>query len=177
MKWTVVYEVVLQIVAALLFVPVYFLWIRLTIQFAGLEYLSKENMMKFFKAPTTYLMVLLSLLIVNFYLVLQVSGISAAYNRANYMKKTSPFRMFGIGLKNALRVFSPRNWGMLLFLPFYLPVIGTAGLTLSFMNYKLPFYVEDFVKSNQGRHGGLRHLCIALHPEFPFCTGYAGLYG
>lgn len=58
MKWTVVYEVVLQIVAALLFVPVYFLWIRLTIQFAGLEYLSKENMMKFFKAPTTYLMVL-----------------------------------------------------------------------------------------------------------------------
>lgn len=149
MKWTVVYEVVLQIVAALLFVPVYFLWIRLTIQFAGLEYLSKENMMKFFKAPTTYLMVLLLLLIVNFYLVLQVSGISAAYNRANYMKKTSPFRMFGIGLKNALRVFSPRNWGMLLFLPFYLPVIGTAGLTLSFMNYKLPFYVEDFVKSNQ----------------------------
>ena len=49
MKWTVVYEVVLQIVAALLFVPVYFLWIRLTIQFAGLEYLSKENMMKSLK--------------------------------------------------------------------------------------------------------------------------------
>ncbi len=146
---TVTFELLLKIMAAVALVPAYYGILNLAIRGAGIEYLSKENMRRFFRAPTTYLYMALILLLIVFYMLIEVSAISVSYDRTNRMEKTGAFKMLIKGFANAARIFHPKNILLLIFIPFYIPVFGTFVLEFKFFNLGLPYYFTDFIMSNK----------------------------
>ena len=145
--FTILFEVFLKAVSFGVLIPLYYAFINLAVKLAGIKYLTKETALKFFKAPSTYAFVVIMMIFAAMYIMINVSGLSYAYKRANYLKKTSPLRMFGYGLKTSFRLLRPRNLPFILFVLCYLPVIGNVILNFRLLNIRAP-YVIDIISVN-----------------------------
>ena len=136
------FEVFLSVVSFAVLIPLYYAFTNLAIKLSGISYMTKENVAKFFKAPSTYAFILCMLVFIAMYIMINVSAISYSYNRANYLKKTGPIRMMFVGIRSALRMMRPRNYPMILFILCYLPVIGNVILTFSLLNIRAPYIID-----------------------------------
>ena len=136
------FEVILTAVSFAVLIPLYYAFINLAINLSGISYMTKENVGKFFKAPSTYAFILIMLVFLSMYIMVNVSAISYCYNRANYLKKTGPVRMMLVGVRSALRMLRPRNYPIIFFILCYLPVIGNVILTVRLLNIKAPYIID-----------------------------------
>ena len=140
--YTILFEVILKTVSFAVLLPLYFTFINVAVKLSGIPYLSKETAARFFRAPSTYAILFIMLAVAAAFLIIEFSGISYAYSRANYLKKTSPIRMLGYGIKTAFRTLRPRNIPVLVFIVCFLPTIGTIILSYEFMNIRAPYLVD-----------------------------------
>lgn len=147
MFYSLLYELILMTISFVILIPVYYSFISLTVKLSGVSYLTKETVKKFFRAPSTYAFILILFFLAAMFIMINVAGINYAYNRANYMMKTDPFRMLIAGITSSIRLLRPRNMPMAFVLLFYLPVMGNIFADLRFMNIHAPF-IEDIFTLN-----------------------------
>ena len=143
----VLFEFILKAASFAVLIPLYSAFINLAVNLSGISYLTKETVKKFFQAPSTYALIFILFLFTAMCIIVDVSGISYAYHRANYMKKTSPFRMLLVGLRSAIRVLRPRNMPIFPFVLCYMPVIVNIVFDFMLLNIKAP-YIVDLVTVN-----------------------------
>ena len=143
----IIFEVIIKVISFAVLIPLYYSFISFAIKLAGVEYLSKETAKKFFKAPSTYGFLALSLIFAAMYIMINVSGLCYAYNRAYIMKKTSAIRMLISGLHNSVRLLRPKNMPLLAFVLCYVPIIGNVYLNFRLLNIKAP-YIVDLLSMN-----------------------------
>lgn len=143
----VLFELILKAASFAVLIPLYSTFINLAVNLSGISYLTKETVKKFFQAPSTYALIFILFLFTAMCIIVDVSGISYAYHRANYMKKTSPFRMLLVGLRSAIRVLRPRNMPIFIFVLCYMPVIVNIVFDFMLLNIKAP-YIVDLVTVN-----------------------------
>jgi len=143
----VLFELILKAASFAVLIPLYSTFINLAVNLSGISYLTKETVTKFFRAPSTYALIFILFLFTAMCIIVDVSGISYAYHRANYMKKTSPFRMLLVGLRSAIRVLRPRNMPIFIFVLCYMPVIVNIVFDFMLLNIKAP-YIVDLVTVN-----------------------------
>ena len=136
------FEIFLTTVSFAVLIPLYYAFINLAINLSGIGYMTKENAARFFKAPSTYAFLVLMLLFVAMYIMINVSAVSYAYHRANYLKKTGPIKMSLFAIRSVIRLLRPRNYPMILFILCYLPVIGNVVLTFRLLNIKAPYAID-----------------------------------
>ena len=147
MFYSLLYELILMTISFVILIPVYYSFISLTVKLSGVSYLTKETVKKFFRAPSTYAFIMILFFLAAMFIMINVAGINYAYNRANYMMKTDPFRMLIAGVTSSIRLLRPRNMPMAFVLLFYLPVMGNIFADLRFMNIHAPF-IEDIFTLN-----------------------------
>lgn len=140
----IIFEIIIKIISFAVLIPLYYSFISLAIKFAGIDYLSKETAKRFFKAPSTYGFLALSLIFAAMYIMINVSGLCYSYSRANVLKKTSPLRMMAFGLHSSARLLRPKNMPLLLFVLCYVPIIGNVFLNFRLLNIKAPYLVDLF---------------------------------
>ena len=143
----ILFEFILKAASFAVLIPLYSTFINLAVNLSGISYLTKETVKKFFQAPSTYALIFILFLFTAMCIIVDVSGISYAYHRANYMKKTSPFRMLLVGLRSAIRVLRPRNMPIFPFVLCYMPVIVNIVFDFMLLNIKAP-YIVDLVTVN-----------------------------
>ena len=143
----ILFEFILKAASFAVLIPLYSAFINLAVNLSGISYLTKETVRKFFQAPSTYALIFILFLFTAMCIIVDVSGISYAYHRANYMKKTSPFRMLLVGLRSAVRVLRPRNMPIFPFVLCYMPVIVNIVFDFMLLNIKAP-YIVDLVTVN-----------------------------
>lgn len=143
----VLFELILKAASFAVLIPLYSTFINLAVNLSGISYLTKETVKRFFQAPSTYALIFILFLFTAMCIIVDVSGISYAYHRANYMKKTSPFRMLLVGLRSAIRVLRPRNMPIFIFVLCYMPVIVNIVFDFMLLNIKAP-YIVDLVTVN-----------------------------
>ena len=143
----ILFEFILKAASFAVLIPLYSAFINLAVNLSGISYLTKETVKKFFQAPSTYALIFILFLFTAMCIIVDVSGISYAYHRANYMKKTSPFRMLLVGLRSAIRVLRPRNMPIFPFVLCYMPVIVNIVFDFMLLNIKAP-YIVDLVTVN-----------------------------
>ena len=78
------FEIILMIVSTAILVPGGYLFLNFAIRANGDTYLSRENVSSFLSAPTTWIALLIVLLILSFFLLINYSGISICYDWANH---------------------------------------------------------------------------------------------
>lgn len=143
----ILFEFILKAASFAVLIPLYSTFINLAVNLSGISYLTKETVKRFFQAPSTYALIFILFLFTAMCIIVDVSGISYAYHRANYMKKTSPFRMLLVGLRSAIRVLRPRNMPIFPFVLCYMPVIVNIVFDFMLLNIKAP-YIVDLVTVN-----------------------------
>lgn len=143
----ILFEFILKAASFAVLIPLYSAFINLAVNLSGISYLTKETVRKFFQAPSTYALIFILFLFTAMCIIVDVSGISYAYHRANYMKKTSPFRMLLVGLRSAVRVLRPRNMPIFPFVLCYMPVIVNIVFDFMLLSIKAP-YIVDLVTVN-----------------------------
>lgn len=148
MTYTIIFEIILKLVFLVMLIPLYYAYINLAVKLSGISYLTKETVGKFMKAPSTYAFLFIMFVFMAMCIIMDVSGISYAYHRANYLKKTTPMRMLFVGVRSAIRVLRPRNLPMFLFVLCYLPVITTVIFDFQLLNIRVP-YMIDIVSINK----------------------------
>ncbi len=148
MTYTIIFEIVLKLVFLVMLIPLYYAYINLAVKLSGISYLTKETVGKFMKSPSTYAFLFIMFVFMSMCIIMDVSGISYAYHRANYLKKTSPLRMLLVGLRSAIRMLRPRNLPMFLFVLCYLPVITNVIFDFQLLHIKVP-YMIDIISINK----------------------------
>ena len=93
MTYTILFEIILKAVSFAVLIPLYYTFINVAVKLAGITYLSKETVRKFFRAPSTYAFLFIMIFFAAMVIMVDVSGINYAYHRSNYLKKSSPIRM------------------------------------------------------------------------------------
>ena len=144
----IIFEVILLVTFSAIVVPVFYFLLNSMIKLAGIKYLSRENVAHFFKAPTTWLGLILMLMFFAFIILINVAGLSINYDWANHTKKVGIIRMLGIALRHSIRLFSLRNFPMFLYVLCYLPIMGVVVMGLLLINVSLPRYVAHLFTAN-----------------------------
>ena len=147
LTYMILFELIIMAGFFAVLIPLYYTFVDLAVNLSGVSYLTKETVGRFFRSPSTYALIFIMFLVVSMYIMINVSGLSYAYRRANYLRKTSPFRMLMVGIRGAFRMLRPKNMVLILAALFYLPVIGTVLITLVLLNIKAP-YAVDIVSIN-----------------------------
>ena len=142
------FEGILLIVSYAIFMPVLNLFFNLSIRFSKIRYISKENILRYFKSPSAYIFLLVAFLMITFFLLVNVSGIIYAYDAANDMKRISAVRIFARGLRNAVRIFRPQNLLLIPYMIFLFPISGVAIVSISYINLGIPPYLSQLIKAS-----------------------------
>ena len=158
MTYTILFEIILKAVSFAVLIPLYYTFINVAVKLAGITYLSKETVRKFFRAPSTYAFLFIMIFFAAMVIMVDVSGINYAYHRSNYLKKSSPIRMLFFGFSSALRLLRPRNMPVIITLLTYIPVMGYVVLTFHFLNIRAP-YIVDLVSINMR----LTIACVGIY--------------
>ncbi len=140
------FEGLLLLVSYAVFMPVFYMLFNLSIKWSGLRYITKENIVKYFKSPVLYLFLLIVMVLAAFLFLLNVSGIIYAYDAANEMKRLSPFRILIRGFRNAVRILRPRNWLLIPYMLCLFPVAGIAFASATYLNIGIPPYLQQLLK-------------------------------
>ncbi len=142
------FEGILLLVSYTLFIPALGYFFNLSIKYSGLRYISKENIPRYFKSPITYVFLIVLIILISFFLLVNVSGIIYAYDAANDLKKIGPFRIFFKGLRNAVRMIRPRNMLIVPYMMFLFPVSGVAVVSVSYVNLGIPPYLSQLINAS-----------------------------
>ncbi|MBP5192332.1 MAG: glycerophosphoryl diester phosphodiesterase membrane domain-containing protein [Eubacterium sp.] len=153
------FEIILMIVSTAILVPGGYLFLNFAIRANGDTYLSRENVSSFLSAPTTWIALLIVLLILSFFLLINYSGISICYDWANHTEKIGLIRMLALSVRHGLRVFVPHNLPMFIFIICFMPLTGAIVVGLLLLNFKLPVYIAGA-------------LAVNLKVTIPILAGY-----
>ncbi len=138
----ILFEVIFKTVSFAVLIPLYYAFVNMAVHLSGINYLTKETMRRFLKAPSTYAFIFIMLLFMSMYIMINVSAISYSCHRANYMQKTGPVRMALVGIRSAVRVLRPRNLPIFLFVLCYFPVMINVIFNFELLGIKVPYVID-----------------------------------
>ncbi|MCR5214591.1 MAG: glycerophosphoryl diester phosphodiesterase membrane domain-containing protein [Eubacterium sp.] len=144
----ILFEIIFKTVSFAVLVPLYSAFVNMAVSLSGINYLTKETMKKFLKAPSTYAFIFIMLVFMGMYISINVSAISYSCHRANHLMKTSPVLMAFVGFKNAIRILRPRNLPVFAFILCYFPVMTNVIFNCEILGIKAP-YIIDFLSWNK----------------------------
>ncbi len=144
----IIFEMLIHILAGAVLVPLYYVFCNSAIKLAGVNYLNRSNVGKFFKYPGTYLFILVYLLIVAFLVSVNISGVIHNYIAASTLKRVGPFRIFMYGLKGAVKSLRPRNFLAGIMALFFAPAMSIIFYSFNLLQLSLPGYIISYTDNH-----------------------------
>ena len=127
------FELLFKLLALTFFTPLVSLGFRGIMAASHYSYLTVDNVGQFFRSPLTWLLLLILLLLVAFYVVLDISAILYAVDQGRRARETVLPAMVAAAFRSALRVFRPRNWALALTALVLLPLLN-IGIVSGFVS-------------------------------------------
>ena len=145
----IVFEIIYKAVSLAILIPLFYGLLNASVSAAGIPYLSTGTMNRYFRAPSTYLFLLLIVLAIAFYMLVNVSSLIYAFDCSYYEQKTVSLAMLFHGLTDGFRSLRLKNMGMffyqLLAIPFY-HALTVAGFVIGM---KMPDFFHRFYKQHK----------------------------
>ncbi|MCR5148835.1 MAG: glycerophosphoryl diester phosphodiesterase membrane domain-containing protein [Eubacterium sp.] len=144
-----VYELLMRLIAYAALIPMLYALVNVAVKCAGVNYLYKANIAKFFKAPTTFLFFILIVFIYAFMNFINICGVIIAIDYSKRGRKIKIYRLFFSSLKRGFAVLRPKNFPILFFSIFLLPLSSLALTSMSLLNIKIPGYIVSYLKKQK----------------------------
>ncbi len=145
----ILFEIVFKLLAAAVLVPFLYTLINLSVALADVGYLSTSTLKKYLTAPSTYGLLFVALIAMSLYLLINISGLIYAMESSHREEKISVIAILFKGLANALRIINPRNWGVMLYVLFILPITYSVMISGSITSVQMPDFIQNFLADNQ----------------------------
>lgn len=145
----IVFELMYKLIAVALLTPLFYSILNYSVKSAGIKYLSTGTMTKYFRAPSTYLLLFCILVIVAMYLLINISGLIYAMESSHRREKTNSLKLLFKGTFNSMRIINPRNFGIMVYVLFVLPLTYTIMISGSLLGVKLPEFFNRFLRKNK----------------------------
>lgn len=129
--------------------PFLYAILNFSVEAAEIKYLSTGTMGKYFKAPSTYVLILVILVVISIYLLINISGLIYAMEASYRREKTNPLNLLFRGIANAMRVLNPSNIGVMVYVLLILPFTYTIMISGSLIGIKLPEFFSRFLQQNR----------------------------
>ncbi len=142
------FELLVHIIAVSVLVPLYYVFCNLAIKLAGINYLNRTNVGKFFVSPGTYLFIIVYLILLAFFIMVNISGVVHNNLAAAKSHRVGPFRLFLYGIKGAVKCFRPKNLYVGFIALIFTPVITVILYTLELLQLSFPGYVVSYFEKH-----------------------------
>lgn len=127
------FELLFKLLALTFFTPLVSLGFRGIMAASHYSYLTVDNVGQFFRSPLTWFLLALLLLLVAFYVVVDISAILYAVDQGHRGRETELSAMVAAAARSAVRVFRPRNWVLALTALILLPLLN-IGIVSGFVS-------------------------------------------
>ena len=105
----ILFEVIYKLLSAAVLVPALYATINYSIKLAGINFLSFRTIKKYLMAPTTYVAVLIVLVLLSIYFLVNISGIVYAMEASHRKIKINALQLLIKAIVNALRLLRFKN--------------------------------------------------------------------
>ncbi|MGJ0701017.1 glycerophosphoryl diester phosphodiesterase membrane domain-containing protein, partial [Clostridium perfringens] len=143
-----VFELFHKGLALLLIWPIIQLFINLSIKRSGYVYLVTENLIKILTNPSSIILMLISIIILGFYMFFEITAVIICIDEARKGNKIKVSKLIVAAFKRSLVILNPKNILLFIFVLLIIPLTNlnlTSGLVGSI---KVPEYILDYIYSN-----------------------------
>ncbi|MBQ8924603.1 MAG: glycerophosphoryl diester phosphodiesterase membrane domain-containing protein [Lachnospiraceae bacterium] len=139
------FEVMYKLLAAVILVPLLYGIINYSIELSGVKFLSLGRLRRYLMAPTTYVALLLIIILVLIYFLINMSAVIYAMDASHRQVKTNALQIMLRGFVNGLRLLRPGNFLTAIDVFFVIPWIYSAVIISSILELKFPDYFYVFI--------------------------------
>lgn len=143
-----VFELFHKGLALILIWPIIQLFINLSIKRSGYVYLVTENLIKILTNPSSIILMLISIIILGFYMFFEITAVIICIDEARKGNKIKVSKLIVASFKRSLVILNPKNILLFIFVLLIIPLTNlnlTSGLVGSI---KVPEYILDYIYSN-----------------------------
>lgn len=120
---------------------------KLAMRLQGLTYLSDETLQTFVRAPSTWVLLIVIVLIMAFLCLFDICCIIICIH-ASYRKQEIPLpALMRKGLRTSLRVVYQRNFVMILYLLIIIPMTHAVIISGYMTTFNVPHFIQDYIFS------------------------------
>lgn len=145
----VLFEIIYKLLSMAVLAPLLYAILNFSVAAANIKYLSTGTMTKYFRAPSTYALIFVILIVISIYILINISGLIYAIEASHRREKTNPLALLFKGVANAVRVINPKNMGVMIYVLFILPFTYTTMISGSLVGIKMPEFFSRFLKQNR----------------------------
>ncbi len=143
------FEVIYKLISAVILVPALYASINISIKLAGINFLSIRTLKKYVFAPTTYIALLVMMIILAVYFLINLSAIVYAMEASHRGIKINALHILVKATVNALRLIRPKNLLVMVDVLLALPLIYSSIVFSSIFELKVPTFFYDFIEKNK----------------------------
>lgn len=173
------FEVVYRVLSLAILTPAMYGLLNVSMNIAGISYLSSGTIHRYMRSPITYVAFLLMLILVSLFLLVNLSGIIFSMEASVRREKLNPMDILLHGIGNACRSLAPKNLLTLGYVLFILPFTYSLTLSGTLLGMKLPEFLMHFLKNYKfglmGAFAIYLVLCVTFFRQI-FTLNYFVLY-
>ena len=144
----VLFELIYKVFAAAIMVPVFLTLFTLILKTSGTPYLTYETARTFFAHPLTDALLVLLLLAMTMYSMIDIGAVIFILDQSAQNKKVHTLQALTFSLKNALRVWHPKNIMIAVVILFLVPLLN-IGMASGFIStLSLPEFMVDYIRND-----------------------------
>ena len=142
----ILFEVIFKLLSAALLIPALYATINYSIKLAGINFLSFRTIKKYLMAPTTYVAILLIMMLVSIYFLVNISGIVYAMEASHRQIKINALQLLIKANVNAIRLLRFKNIFVMVDVLLILPLVYSSIIFSSVFELKFPGYFYDLIE-------------------------------
>ena len=147
-KSILLFEVMYKFVAAVLFIPILVFLFNISLKLVGVQYLSNDNLFSFMVKPTSIVLILLVIFIGSIFILIEMMAMVGCFHASYHKKRISASDMFQIGISGASKALHRKNFGVIIWMTFFLPLVNIIPITVYLNIISIPNFVKKYLQAN-----------------------------
>ena len=141
-----IFEIIYKFTAAFIFKPLLSGLIFLVFKGNGYSYLVNDNFAKYITSPTFWIVILVILFLVSIYTVFDICCIITCFH-ASYRRQKIPFtEIIRRGFISSLKILSPKNWRMILYLLLIIPMSQIFAVSGIYKGFSILDFIMQYIE-------------------------------
>lgn len=147
-KSILLFEIMYKFVAALLVAPLLVFVFNTSLKLVGMQYLSNDNLFTFIAEPSSIVIITLLILLLAIYILIEMMAMVGCFHASYHKEKISASDMLRIGITGAKKALNKKNFGIVIWVIFFLPVANIIPVTLYLNSITIANFVKKYIESN-----------------------------
>ncbi len=139
------FELFYKLAGIAVLVPTMLVMLNASIHLAGLTYLTNDNIFRYLRHPAGFLFALCGLAAVSFYLLAELAALSLYFYAKKQGRLLTARQMFVAGFRRAVRMFRPRNLGMIFYLALVTPLTSIPLIFIYLATIQIPEFILRYI--------------------------------